>query len=55
MMATTANVETLLRSLRQQAFAEGIEKIGSNQLDAHWSLAYACGQPPEPWEIFRVP
>ena len=55
MMATAASVETLLHSLRQQALAQGTEKLGSHQLDAHWSLAYACGQPPEAWEIYRVP
>lgn len=54
-MAKAGNVEALLRSLRRQALVEGMEKIGSHQLDAHWSLAYACGQPPEPWEIYRVP
>lgn len=50
-----ADIEALLRSLRQQALAEGIDKLGSHQLDAHWSLAYACGQAPEPWEMCRVP
>jgi hypothetical protein len=45
----------LLHSLRVQAAAEGIEKLGSHQLDAHWSLAYACGQAPVAWEIYRVP
>ena len=49
------DIDALLRSLRQQALADSIGKLGAHQLDAHWSLAYACGQPPEPWEIFRVP
>jgi hypothetical protein len=44
-----------LNSIRQQAIAESTEKLGSHQLDAHWSIAYACQQPPEPWEIYRVP
>jgi hypothetical protein len=55
MMAIAAMVEPLLRSLRQQAIAVGVEKISSAQLDAHWSPAYACGQPPEAWELYRVP
>lgn len=50
-----SDTEALLRSLRQQAAAVGFEQIGSHQLDAHWSLAYACGQSPEPWEMYRVP
>ncbi len=51
----SVSIRTLLHSLRQQAFAEGIEKLGTHQLDAHWSLAYACEKPPEPWEMCRVP
>jgi hypothetical protein len=48
-------IEALLRSLREQALAAGTDKLGSHQLNAHWSLAYACGQPPQPWEVYRVP
>ena len=44
-----------LQAIRQQAANEGTDKLGSHQLDAHWSLAYACGKPPETWEIYRVP
>ena len=29
--------------------------MGSHQLNAHWSLAYACGLPPEAWEVYRSP
>jgi hypothetical protein len=54
-MAKAVNVEALLHSLRQQALAQGIENLGGSHLDAHWSLACACGQPPEAWEIYRVP
>lgn len=50
-----SEIETLLRSLRQQAIDNGADKIGSHQLDAHWSLAYVSDLPPEPWEIYRVP
>ena len=50
-----SEIETLLRSLRQQAIANGADKIGSHQLDAHWSLAYASDLPPELWELYRVP
>ena len=46
--------EALLRSLRQQALAEGADKLGYHQLNAHWSLAFACNQPPEPWEMYRA-
>jgi hypothetical protein len=49
------DIEALLGFLRQQAVAEGTGNLGSHQLDAHFSLAYACGQPPEAWEIYRVP
>jgi hypothetical protein len=49
------HIRELLRSLRQQTLKEGAGKLGSHQLDAHWSLAYACGQSPEPWEIYRAP
>lgn len=50
-----SEIEALLRSLRQQALTEGADKLGSHQLDAHWSLAFACNQPPEPSEMYRVP
>lgn len=50
-----SEIVTLLRSLREQALAEEADTLGSHQLDAHWSLGYACGQPPEPWEMYRVP
>jgi hypothetical protein len=50
-----SDTEGLLRSLRRQTLAAGTDKIGTHQVDAHWSLAYACGQPPEPWEICRIP
>ena len=55
--AATRNpeIEALLKLLRQQALAESPPNLGSHQLDAHWSLAYACGQPPEAWELYRVP
>lgn len=49
-----SKIEILLRSLRQQALVVGADKLGSHQLDAHWSLAYACDQAPEPWELYRV-
>jgi hypothetical protein len=47
-------IKALLRSLRNQAIAAGASKLGSHQLNAHWSLAYACDHAPEPWEIYRV-
>jgi hypothetical protein len=50
-----SEIEALLHLLRQQALAEGVDKLGSHQLDAHWSLAFACKQPPETWEMYRVP
>ncbi|MGB6175494.1 MAG: hypothetical protein WBF43_03940 [Methylocella sp.] len=50
-----SEIEALLRSLRHQALTEGADKLGSHQLDAHWSLAFACNRPPEPWEMYRVP
>jgi hypothetical protein len=50
-----SDLDVLLRSLRHQAVANGIDKISTAQLNAHWSLAYACQQPPEPWEVYRVP
>ena len=28
--------------------------LGSHQLNAHWSIAFACKSPPEPWEIYRA-
>ena len=50
-----SDIDVLLRSLRHQAVANGIDKISTAQLNAHWSLAYACEQPPEPWEVYRIP
>ncbi len=44
-----------MRFLRHQAIAIGAENLGSHQLDAHWSLAYACGEAPADWELYRVP
>jgi mRNA-degrading endonuclease YafQ of YafQ-DinJ toxin-antitoxin module len=52
---TNADLNETLKSIRKQVIAEGEEKLGSHQLDAHWSIAYACHQPPEAWEIYRVP
>lgn len=49
------NLLELLRSLRQQAIAAGENNLGSHQLDAHWSIAYASQQLPEAWEIYRAP
>lgn len=51
---TAAEIDTLLRTLRNWVAATP-EKLGSHQLDAHWSLAYVCGAAPEPWELYRVP
>ena len=45
---------TLLSFLREQALKQGQEKLGSHQLNAHWSIAFACKSPPEPWEIYRA-
>jgi hypothetical protein len=52
---SAATIESLLVSLRTQALANDIDKLGTHQLDAHLSLAYWCKMPPEPWEIYRVP
>jgi len=49
------DIQALLCSLRQHALAKNIANLGSHQVNAHWSLAYACEQPPEPWEICRAP
>ena len=46
-------IQSLLVSLRQYALAKAPEALGGHQLDAHWSLAYACGQPPTAWELYR--
>jgi hypothetical protein len=46
-------IRQLLRSLREQVAATP-SKLGSHQLDAHWSLGYACGVAPEPWEMYRA-
>jgi hypothetical protein len=48
-------IESLLSKLRQYALAKGPKSLGGHQLNAHWSLAYACGQPPTPWEIYESP
>ena len=48
-------IATLLRYLREQAKNLDGDILGSHQLDAHWSLAFACNQPPEPWEMYRAP
>ena len=48
-------IATLLRYLREQAKNLDGDILGSHQLDAHWSLAFACNQPPEPWEMCRAP
>jgi len=45
----------VLLYVRHQAVQFQKEKIEFHQLTAHWSLAYACSQPPEPWEIYQVP
>lgn len=50
-----ADVQTLLARLRAQAIGPDAPNIGSHQLNAHWSLACASGQPPEPWEVYRSP
>ena len=52
---SASDIDVLLRSLRCQALGNGGDKLSTAQLDAHWSLAYACKQPPEPWEVYRVP
>ncbi len=48
-------IDAKLQILRQQALANGEDTLGSHQLDAHWSMAYACCQPPEAWEVYRIP
>lgn len=48
-----SEIPTLLATLRQRAMQTPNE-LGSHQLDAHWSLAYACNAAPEPWEIYRA-
>ncbi|MGC8476290.1 MAG: hypothetical protein ACP5NP_08045 [Acetobacteraceae bacterium] len=48
-------IASLLSRLREDAFTKQAETLGSHQLEAHWSLAYACGQPPTPWELYRSP
>jgi hypothetical protein len=52
-MQTTAIIR-LLCDLRAQAKASIDGRLGSHQLAAHWSLAVACHQPPEPWEMYRA-
>jgi len=52
---TNSNIIETLGIMRRQAVLQGVNKLGSAQLDAHLSVAYACGEPPEPWEIYRVP
>lgn len=53
MPVTPTEVRQLLTRLREQA-AVPKYALGSHQLDAHWSLAYACGAPPESWEMYRA-
>jgi len=50
---TPAQIAALLTTLRQQPLLQSADQLGSHQLDAQLSLAYACGQPPEPWELYR--
>lgn len=47
-------MKDLLRSLREWAIVDIQKRLGSHQLDAHLSLAYACEKPPEPWELYRA-
>ncbi len=49
------SLRDLLLALRQQAIAGAEQMIGSHQLDAHWSIAYACAEAPDPWELYHVP
>jgi hypothetical protein len=49
-----AEIVTLLQYLRAQAKNVDGDILGSHQLDAHWSLAFACNHPPEPWELYRA-
>lgn len=50
----SAECRDALEYLRRQAIQRGVETLGSHQLDAHWSVAYACGQAPEAWELYRA-
>lgn len=50
----SAECRDALEYLRRQAIEQGVETLGSHQLDAHWSVAYACGQAPEAWELYRA-
>ncbi|SDJ36387.1 hypothetical protein SAMN04487926_14527 [Paraburkholderia steynii] len=49
------SLRNLLQSLRQQVLRKGADTLGSHQLNAHWSIAYACAADPQSWEIYRVP
>src|SRR5436190_13680158 len=53
-VVTLNDIQATLRLLRQQA-ASAPESVGSHQLHAHWSLAYACGEAAEPSEMYRAP
>jgi hypothetical protein len=48
-------IESLLARLREHAQERGDGRLGSHEVNAHWTLAYACHQPPTTWEIYRSP
>ena len=50
-----ADILTLLVSLREREASSETPGTGSHQLNALWSLAYACGKAPEPSEVYRSP
>lgn len=51
----SSDIRDLLSHLRAIHCRKGANVVlGSHQLNAHWSLAYAAKMPPEPWELYRA-
>lgn len=50
-----ADIQALLVSLRERELNSETPGMGSHQLNALWSLAYACGEAPKPFEVYRSP
>lgn len=49
-----SEISDRLAYLRRQAIEKGLDALGSHQIDAHWSLAFACKEAPTPWELYRA-
>jgi hypothetical protein len=45
-------VSDCLAYVRHLATEKGFDALGSHQIDAHWSLAFACKEAPTTWELY---